>query len=166
MSKQDLRRAVAKFLAADASDLGKLNFIRRLVALAREIGRNREISANDRDAAIRLIKDQSPHRSWNSARISDARLVFKRYQHFDEVVGDLEKAGTPFDWHDVVAGLRAQRDGRSYAARKQSDMSALREKLSNVASSCGMTLEGFRTSPDRVTVVFATTKKKSRRPGN
>lgn len=158
MTRVATQHAVAKFLAVDAQDLNKLRFIRRLVALARDIGRGRAVSSEDREDALRIIRDQSPHRSWNKARLSEARLVFDCYRYFDDVVAHLEESGEPYTWHEVISGLRRCRDGKPLPSLNRYRKITLRTELSRIARARGLAVETIEQRGSRLTVTFVVKK--------
>ena len=154
MIREGTRRAVAKFLAADEPGLDKLQFLKLLAVLGRQLGRGRLLEDEDREAAIQLVIDQSPLRSWHKSRVSEVRLVLNCYLDFDQVLRALQKGGGPFDYHDVLKALRRQRDGRSIPTKKRRNSATLPTALSRVARSRGLSVQRIDTQPDKIVVTF------------
>jgi hypothetical protein len=57
------------------------------------MAKGRPLLAEDREGALQIIANQSPRRSWNRSRLSEARLVMDHYREFDRVVKHLREHG-------------------------------------------------------------------------
>src|SRR5262245_57833243 len=154
MSNERTRRAVAAFLAADTPALDKLRHLRLLAELARTIGRGGPVAAGDRDDAIRMLVDQSPHRSWDKSRISEARLVFDFHVNVNEAVAHLQASGAPYTWHDVVWVLRRLRDGQPVSSSRRGKTDTLRNALSRFARQHGLSVHTVEHRSNRVIATF------------
>lgn len=156
---------MAKFLNADQRDLSKLQFIKRLIDLARNLGRGRSVARDDIEDALRLIELQSPHRKWNRQRRSEARLCLKSYLDYEEVIGHLENGGVAYTWHDVITGFRQFRRGDTPTKLARSETNQLRTDLLRFGRSRGLSIQSIERCRDRVTVIF-TSKRRSKKPPN
>jgi hypothetical protein len=154
MSTEATRRAVAKFLAEDITDLNKLHFLRRLASLARGMGRGRAVPDDDRESALLLVAQQSPHRSWNRSRFSEARLVFDCYREYDGVVEELTASGQAFTWHDVMSALRQRRRGEPIYLKKKSGREHVRKAIADFAKRHGLMVESCEHKSTQIRVVF------------
>lgn len=163
MTKDNTRRAVAKFLAADQDDLSKLRFIKRLVDLARDLGRGRPVAKDDLEGALLIIESQSPRRKWNKVRRSEARLCLNSYLDYEEVIAQLENSGAAYTWHDVISGLRQWKRGETPTARRPSKLGKLRADLLRFGRLRGLPVQ-IEEASDRVTAVFSVTKRHNSPP--
>src|SRR5690606_19090322 len=158
MTTEATRRAVSKFLAEDKTDLNKLHFLRRLASLAGDLNRRKAVSYEERESALRLVAQQSPHRSWNKTRFSEARLVSDCYLDYDGVVAELSAYGKPFTWRNVLPARRQRRRGAEISLKPRDSRKPFRTALENLAKRHGLAVESFERSPKLVRVTLAKRK--------